>query len=434
MNRDKMIDLKAWKNRVGRKPLVVRGARQVGKTWLMKEFGHRHFEKVLYVNFEKTRRLQPLFELDFDIKRLQIALQAETGITITPENTLIIFDEIQSAPGALNALKYFYEDAPELYIIAAGSLLGVALHAHTSFPVGKVEFMDLYPMSYYEFLEAMGEKNILEILKSNDWQLITTFKSKYIELLKQYYFVGGMPEAVSVFKKNYDFKAVRYVQRNILDAYEQDFSKHAPTELVPRIRMVWNSIPSQLAKENKKFIYGVLKEGARAKEFELAIEWLVNCGQIHKVFRAAKPSIPLKAYEDRSAFKIYLVDVGLLTAMGDIDANTLLEGNSIFNEFKGAITEQFVLQQLVNDGNNAIFYWTSERSTSELDFLVQNRGNVLPLEVKAEENLQAKSLKVFYQKYNPKISIRTSMSDYRKQDWLINLPLYAIIELKNIHQ
>ena len=434
MNRDKMIDLEAWKNRVGRKPLVVRGARQVGKTWLMKEFGHRHFEKVLYVNFEKTRRLQPLFELDFDIKRLQIALQAETGITITPENTLIIFDEIQSAPGALNALKYFYEDAPELYIIAAGSLLGVALHAHTSFPVGKVEFMDLYPMSYYEFLEAMGEKNILEILKSNDWQLITTFKSKYIELLKQYYFVGGMPEAVSVFKKNYDFKAVRYVQRNILDAYEQDFSKHAPTELVPRIRMVWNSIPSQLAKENKKFIYGVLKEGARAKEFELAIEWLVNCGQIHKVFRAAKPSIPLKAYEDRSAFKIYLVDVGLLTAMGDIDANTLLEGNSIFNEFKGAITEQFVLQQLVNDGNNAIFYWTSERSTSELDFLVQNRGNVLPLEVKAEENLQAKSLKVFYQKYNPKISIRTSMSDYRKQDWLINLPLYAIIELKNIHQ
>lgn len=434
MNRDKMIDLEAWKNRVGRKPLVVRGARQVGKTWLMKEFGHRHFEKVLYVNFEKTRRLQPLFELDFDIKRLQIALQAETGITITPENTLIIFDEIQSAPGALNALKYFYEDAPELYIIAAGSLLGVALHAHTSFPVGKVEFMDLYPMSYYEFLEAMGEKNILEILKSNDWQLITTFKSKYIELLKQYYFVGGMPEAVSVFKKNYDFKAVRYVQRNILDAYEQDFSKHAPTELVPRIRMVWNSIPSQLAKENKKFIYGVLKEGARAKEFELAIEWLVNCGQIHKVFRAAKPSIPLKAYEDRSAFKIYLVDVGLLTAMGDIDANTLLEGNSIFNEFKGAITEQFVLQQLVNDGNNAIFYWTSERSTSELDFLVQNSGSVLPLEVKAEENLQAKSLKVFYQKYNPKISIRTSMSDYRKQDWLINLPLYAIIELKNIHQ
>ncbi|HCY00266.1 MAG TPA: ATPase [Bacteroidales bacterium] len=432
MVRDKMSDLVAWKNRVGRKPLVVRGARQVGKTWLMKEFGHSHFEKVLYVNFEKTKRLQSLFEMDFDIKRVQIALQAETGIRITPENTLIILDEIQSAPSALNALKYFCEDAPELYIIAAGSLLGVALHAQTSFPVGKVEFMDLYPMSYYEFLNAMGEKDILEILQSNDWELITTFKSKYIELLRQYYFVGGMPEAVSVFTRDYDFRAVRYVQKNILDAYEQDFSKHAPVELIPRIRMVWNSIPSQLAKENRKFVYGVLKGGARAKEFELAIEWLVNCGQVHKVFRTPKPSIPLKAYEDRSAFKIYLVDIGLLAAMGDIDVRTLLKGNDIFNEFKGAITEQFVLQQLVNDSNNAIFYWTAERSTAELDFLIQNSGNVVPLEVKAEENLQAKSLKVFSQKYSPQISIRTSMSDYRKQEWLINLPLYAINELKQV--
>ncbi|MDY0199162.1 MAG: ATP-binding protein [Tenuifilaceae bacterium] len=432
MLRDKMNDLLTWKTRVGRKPLVVRGARQVGKTWLMKEFGHKHFENVLYVNFEKTKRLQSLFELDFDIKRVQIALQAETGIKITPENTLIILDEIQSAPSALNALKYFCEDAPELFVIAAGSLLGVALHAHTSFPVGKVEFMDLYPMSYYEFLDAIGERNFLEILQSHDWDLITTFKSKYIELLRQYYFVGGMPEAVSVFIRDYDFKAVRYVQKNILDAYEQDFSKHAPIELVHRIRMVWNSIPSQLAKENRKFIYGVLKEGARAKEFELAIEWLVNCGQVHKVFRTTKPSIPLKAYEDRSAFKLYLVDIGLLAAMGDIDVRTLLKGNDIFNEFKGAITEQFVLQQLVNDSNNAIFYWTAERSTAEIDFLIQNSGNVVPLEVKAEENLQAKSLKVLSQKYNPKISIRTSMSDYRNQEWLINLPLYAINELKQV--
>ncbi|MDD2549671.1 MAG: ATP-binding protein [Bacteroidales bacterium] len=432
MIRDKMNDLVAWKNREGRKPLVVRGARQVGKTWLMKEFGHRYFEKVLYVNFEKTKRLQTLFEMDFDIKRVQIALQAETGVQITPENTLIIFDEIQSAPSALNALKYFCEDAPELYIIAAGSLLGVALHAQTSFPVGKVEFMDLYPMSYYEFLNALGEKDILEILQSSDWKLITTFKSRYIELLRQYYFVGGMPEAVSVFTRDYDFRAVRYVQKNILDAYEQDFSKHAPVELIPRIRMVWNSIPSQLAKENRKFIYGVLKSGARAKEFELAIEWLVNCGQVHKVFRTTKPNIPLKAYEDRSAFKLYLVDIGLLAAMGDIDVKTLLNGNSIFNEFKGAITEQYVLQQLVNDSNNAIFYWTAERSTAELDFLVQNSGNIAPLEVKAEENLQAKSLKVFYGKYSPKISIRTSMSDYRQQEWLINLPLYAINELTQV--
>lgn len=429
MIRDKMNDLVAWKSKYGRKPLVLRGARQVGKTWLMKEFGNKYFEKVLYVNFEKAKHLQTLFELDFDIKRIKIALQTETGVSITPSNTLIIFDEIQSAPSALNALKYFFEDAPELFIIAAGSLLGVALHAHTSFPVGKVEFMDLYPMSYYEFLEAVGEGRLLEILKSNDWPLITTFKLKYIEMLRHYYFVGGMPEAVSVFRSDYNFKEVRYVQRNILDAYEQDFSKHAPTELVPRIRMVWNSIPSQLAKENRKFIYGVLKEGARAKEFDLAIEWLVNCGQVHKVFRTTKPSIPLKAYEDQSAFKLYLVDIGLLAAMGDIDAKTLLEGNRIFTEFKGAITEQFVLQQFVNDCNSSIFYWSAERSTSELDFLVQYNGNVIPVEVKAEENLQAKSLKVFHQKYSPRISIRTSMSDFREQDWLINLPLYAINEL-----
>jgi hypothetical protein len=434
MIRDKMNHLVAWKNKQGRKPLVVRGARQVGKTWLMKEFGHMYFEKVLYVNFEKSKHLQSLFELDFDIKRVKIALQTETGISITPSNTLILFDEIQSAPSALNALKYFFEDAPELFIIAAGSLLGVALHAHTSFPVGKVEFMDLFPMSYYEFLEALGEKRLLEVLKSNDWPLITTFKLKYIELLRHYYFVGGMPEAVSVFRKDYNFNEVRYVQRNILDAYEQDFSKHAPTELVPRIRMVWNSIPSQLAKENRKFIYGVLKEGARAKEFELAIEWLVNCGQVHKVFRTTKPSIPLKAYEDQSAFKLYLVDIGLLAAMGNIDAKTLLEGNRIFNEFKGAITEQFVLQQLVNDNSNSIFYWSAERSTAELDFLVQNSGSVLPIEVKAEENLQAKSLKVFHQKYSPSISIRTSMSDYREQDWLINLPLYAINEILTLNR
>jgi len=427
-----MNDLVAWKSKESRKPLVVRGARQVGKTWLMKEFGQRYFEKVLYVNFEKSRHLQSLFEHDFDIKRIKIALQTESGISITPSNTLIVFDEIQSAPSALNALKYFFEDAPDLFIIAAGSLLGLALHAHTSFPVGKVEFMDLYPMSYYEFLDALGEKRLLEVLKSCDWPLITTFKMKYVELLRHYYFVGGMPEAVSVFRKDYDFKEVRYVQRNILDAYEQDFSKHAPTELVPRIRMVWNSIPSQLAKENRKFIYGVMKEGARAKEFELAIEWLVNCGQVHKVFRATKPSIPLKAYEDQSAFKLYLVDIGLLAAMGNLDAKTLLEGNRIFNEFKGAITEQFVLQQLVNNSNNSIFYWSAERSTSEIDFLVQNSGNVLPVEVKAEENLQAKSLKVFHQKYSPNISIRTSMSDYREQAWLINLPLYGINELVSL--
>lgn len=432
MLRDRLHDLVAWKNKARRKPLLVRGARQVGKTWLMKEFGNNHFEKVVYVNFEKSKHLQSLFEMDFDIKRVQIALQVETGLQIDPSNTLIIFDEIQAAPDALNALKYFHEDAPDLYVIAAGSLLGVALHAHTSFPVGKVEFMDLYPMSYCEFLNAIGEKGLMDILKSMDWKLISTFKSKYIETLKQYYFVGGMPEAVSSFADDYDFKAVRAIQNNILDAYEQDFSKHAPIEQVPRIRMVWNSIPSQLSKENRKFIYGKLRDGARAKEFELAIEWLVNCGQIHKVFRTTKPAVPLKAYEDRSAFKIFLVDIGLLGAMGSIDAKTILDGNAIFIEFKGAITEQFVLQQLVNDRENAIYYWTAERSTAELDFLVQNNGMVIPIEVKAEENLQAKSLKVFHEKYNIQRCVRASMSNHREQDWLVNIPLYAISELTRV--
>lgn len=429
MHRDKMAELIAWRKKPIRKPLLLRGARQVGKTWLLKEFGAKNFEKTVYLNFERTKRLQQLFVPDFDVKRIIIALQAETGVTINPNNTLIIFDEIQSAPGAINSLKYFCEDYPQLHIVAAGSLLGVSLHAHESFPVGKIEFMDLYPLSYYEFLLALGEQALVEILKSNDWTLITTYKTKYIDLLRQYYFVGGMPEAVSTFIREFSFNDVRSVQKNILEAYEHDFSKHAPLDIIPRIRMVWNSIPAQLAKENRKFVYGVMKQGARAKEYELAIEWLINCGQVHKIFRTTKPAIPLKAYEDRSAFKLFMVDIGLLAAMGNIDSKTLLDGNSIFSEFKGSLTEQFVLQQLINDNDNSIFYWTADGSTAEVDFLVQNKGFVIPIEVKAEENLQAKSLKVFNQKYSPKLSIRTSMSDYRQQDWIINLPLYAINEL-----
>jgi hypothetical protein len=424
-----MAELIAWRKKPIRKPLLLRGARQVGKTWLLKEFGAKNFEKTVYLNFERTKRLQQLFVPDFDVKRIIIALQAETGVTINPNNTLIIFDEIQSAPGAINSLKYFCEDYPQLHIVAAGSLLGVSLHAHESFPVGKIEFMDLYPLSYYEFLLALGEQALVEILKSNDWTLITTYKTKYIDLLRQYYFVGGMPEAVSTFIREFSFNDVRSVQKNILEAYEHDFSKHAPLDIIPRIRMVWNSIPAQLAKENRKFVYGVMKQGARAKEYELAIEWLINCGQVHKIFRTTKPAIPLKAYEDRSAFKLFMVDIGLLAAMGNIDSKTLLDGNSIFSEFKGSLTEQFVLQQLINDNDNSIFYWTADGSTAEVDFLVQNKGFVIPIEVKAEENLQAKSLKVFNQKYSPKLSIRTSMSDYRQQDWIINLPLYAINEL-----
>ena len=432
MRRTKMTELIAWKNSGSRKPLIIRGARQVGKTWLMQEFGNTQYAQTIYLNFEKNKRLKALFADDFDIKRVIIALQAESGLTIHAENTLLIFDEIQFVPEAITALKYFQEDVTGYNIVSAGSLLGIALHSDISFPVGKVVFMDLYPLTFLEFLDAIGESALAEILHSADWKLITAYKSKYIERLRQYYYVGGMPEAVLKFSENSNFKEVRDVQKQILEAYELDFSKHAPVNIVPRIRMLWNSIPSQLAKENRKFIYGIIKEGSRAKDYEIALSWLIDCGQVHKVCRATKPAIPLKAYEDRNAFKLFLVDIGLLAAMGDIDAKTLLEGSKIFSEFKGALTEQFVFQQLHSTDEYILYYWSAERSTSEVDFLVQYNGGVVPIEVKAEENLQAKSLKVYMEKYSPKVSIRTSMSDFRKQDRLTNLPLYAISELKGV--
>jgi len=432
MRRTKMTELIAWKNSGSRKPLIIRGGRQVGKTWLMQEFGNTQYAQTIYLNFEKNKRLKALFTDDFDIKRVIIALQAESGLTIHAENTLLIFDEIQFVPEAITALKYFQEDVTGYNIVSAGSLLGIALHSDISFPVGKVVFMDLYPLTFLEFLDAIGESALAEILHSADWKLITAYKSKYIERLRQYYYVGGMPEAVLKFSENSNFKEVRDVQKQILEAYEQDFSKHAPVNIVPRIRMLWNSIPSQLAKENRKFIYGIIKEGSRAKDYEIALSWLIDCGQVHKVCRATKPAIPLKAYEDRNAFKLFLVDIGLLAAMGDIDAKTLLEGSKIFSEFKGALTEQFVFQQLHSTDEYILYYWSAERSTSEVDFLVQYNGGVVPIEVKAEENLQAKSLKVYMEKYSPKVSIRTSMSDFRKQDRLTNLPLYAISELKGV--
>ncbi len=432
MKRLRFDDLLAWKKSTTRKPLIIRGARQVGKTWLMKAFGAEAYQQTIYVNFEKSARLQALFDDDFDYQRVLIALQAETGKTIDPSNTLIIFDEIQAAPKAITALKYFEEDAPDLHIIAAGSLLGVALHSEISFPVGKVEFMDLFPMNFKEFLLATEDDGLIQVLESGDWRLITTFKSKFIEKLRHYYFVGGMPEAVVQFAENNSFIEVRNIQKQILTAYEQDFSKHPPFSIVPRIRMLWNSIPAQLAKENRKFIYGLIKEGARAKDYELALAWLVDCGQVHKVNRIARPGIPLKAYEDFGAFKLFLVDTGLLSAMGDIDSKTLLEGDALFSEFKGALTEQFVLQELLSAGVFSIYYWTADRSTAEIDFVIQHKNAVFPVEVKAEENLQSKSLKAFHQKYNPRLSLRFFMSDYREQDWMINVPLYAVGRLKEI--
>ncbi|MCQ4875463.1 ATP-binding protein [Butyricimonas paravirosa] len=429
MRRKALDFLREWKQRDSRKPLVIRGARQVGKTWLMKEFARTEYENFAYINFESNRQARNLFLDDFEISRILLGIQIATGVKPEPGKTLIIFDEVQEAERAITSLKYFYENAPEYHVVAAGSLLGIALHQDTSFPVGKVEFVDLYPLSFVEFLNAMGEDALVDLLYRKQWQLITAYKTKYIDLLKQYYYVGGMPEVVASFARHMDLKEVRELQRQILDAYEQDFSKHAPIEIVPRLRMVWNSVPAQLSKENRKFVYGLVRQGARAKEFELAITWLMDCGLVYKVNRVTKVALPLKAYEDFSVFKLFIVDIGLLGAMTTLDAKILLDGHAVFVEFKGALTEQFVLQQLLSDRDLSIYYWSSDKSDGEIDFLIQYQNQFIPLEVKASENLQAKSLRFFVQKYNPGEAIRTSMSDYREEEWMINLPLYAISEL-----
>lgn len=426
MCRTAMDQLRIWKANKKRKPLIIRGARQVGKTWIMKEFGAKEYENVVYVNFDNNERMKKLFEGGLEIERIVTGLELYVGHKINPVNTLLIFDEVQEVPKALSSLKYFNEDAPQYQIVCAGSLLGVALHQGTSFPVGKVEFLDLYPLSYYEFLMAMGKNQYVSLLEKGDFDMATTFKRDYIDLLKHYYYVGGMPEVVQAFVDNRDFNEVREIQRRILAAYEQDFSKHAPHEAVPRIRMLWNSIPAQLTKENKKFIYGLIKEGARAKEYELAMLWLTDCGLVHKVHRVAAPSLPLKAYEDLKAFKLFLVDIGLLSCMVGLRQDVLLDGNELFKEFKGALTEQYVLQQLKTVKGLNIYYWTSDRGSAEVDFVVDNGANVVPIEVKAEVNLQAKSLKVYRDRFQPNLSIRTSMADYRLEDWLLNCPLWMI--------
>lgn len=426
MKRFALERLKEWKEKPNRKPLIIRGARQVGKTWLMKEFGKTFFEKVAYVNFDSNTRMQQVFDGEINIERIVLAISAETGISVNPENTLLIFDEVQEVPKALSSLKYFCENAPEYAVVAAGSLLGVALHKGTSFPVGKVDFMDLYPLTFQEFLCALGEERFVEILRGKDTDMVTMFKSKYIDRLREYYFVGGMPEVVQTYVDTKDFNQVREIQKNLLNYYQQDFSKHAEISLVPRLNLVWNSIPMQLAKENKKYIYGQVRKGARAKDFELAIQWLLDCGLIHKVHRIEKPALPLKAYMNLDIFKIYLLDVGLLMAMTGLNAQVIIDGNRIFTEFKGALTEQYILQQLIAGENVEPYYYSAENSKGEIDFILQGNTSVIPLEVKAEENLRAKSLKAFCEKYKPKYAVRASMSDYREQEWMTNIPLYNI--------
>ena len=427
MERELFTKLERWMNKKNRKPLIIQGARQVGKTWIMKEFGARFYENTVYINFDNNKAMKDVFDLDFDLKRILSAIKIEYGKSFQAENTLIIFDEIQEAPKALASLKYFYENAPQYSIIAAGSLLGVALHQGTSFPVGKVDFLKLCPMSFNEFILAVGEKGLHEALRSQDYELINAYAGKYTDLLKKYYYVGGMPEVVQTYIDSDDLFEVREIQNNLLQYYEEDFSKHAPKEVVPRIMMVWNSIPSQLAKENRKFMYGALREGARAKDFELAIQWLEDAGLILKSYRVSKPDIPLIAYMEMNSFKMFMFDVGLLTAKTGLSARLLLEGSRIFEEFKGALTEQYVAQELHAAGY-PLYYFATARSTGEIDFMLQGDLDCVPIEVKAEQNLRARSLRACCDKYKPGMAIRSSMSNYKQEDWLTNVPLYMLAE------
>ena len=432
MYREKIKELEEWKNSKDRMPLIIRGARQVGKTWIMKEFGKDNYKKVAYINFDGNKRMEELFEPDFDIDRIIQGLRIETKVDIDAKDTLLIFDEVQEVPKAIASLKYFCENAREYHIIAAGSLLGVALHEGTSFPVGKVDFMYLYPLNFKEFLLALGEEQLVEILNKKDWNLISVFRDKLILYLREYYFIGGMPSVINKYLETKNFRKVRETQLRLLNSYEEDFSKHAPSEIVPRLKMLWNSIPAQLEKKKKKFIYGLIKEGARAKDYELALSWLIDCGLIYKVDRVNKPNLPLIAYQDTSAFKLFILDVGILGAMTRIDERVLLEGNKIFTEFKGAFTEQFVLTELKSNKDIPIYYWSAIRATAEIDFVIQLGIDIIPIEVKSEENLQAKSLKTFVEKYKTTKNIRTSMSNYRKEESLINIPLYCIGNIEKI--
>jgi len=428
MYRSKYIDLINWKLDKSKKPLIIYGARQVGKTYLLQEFGRTEYRQMVYINFERAEEMQSIFLNDLDPKRLITAFEFYSGIKIRPEDTLIVLDEIQAAPRGITSLKYFSEEAPEYQIIAAGSLLGINLHPGVSFPVGKVDIMTLYPMSFYEFLIAMGEENgLAKVLNENRFDMMPIFHEKFKEYLKYYFFVGGMPEAVRVFAENRDWIKARQIQNEILKNYRNDFSKHAPKELIPRINLVWDSIPSQLSKENRKFLYGVLKSGGRAKEFELAIQWLTDAGVLHKVFAVTKPGTPLVSYQDFSSFKIYLNDLGLLGAMSKLKAKTLVEGNAVFEEFKGALSEQFVFQQLLLNEDLPIHYYTFDNGRYELDFLIENEiGNLIPIEVKAGDNLKSSSFKIYCERMKPKFALKTSLSNYQQESWMTNLPLYAI--------
>ena len=426
MERMLLKELKKWKEDKKRKPLILKGARQVGKTWLMKEFGKKEFKKVAYVNFFNNDRMKTFFSVDYDIKRLITGISAETGIEITPNDTLIIFDEIQECPKALESLKFFYENAPEFAIISAGSLLGVAIHKDISYPVGKVCHLTLYPMNFKEFLLAQKENKLVEFLENKDFSLINSFADKFLFHLKNYFFTGGMPEPVLYFVEHSDFSGTRKIQEEILIQYKNDFGKHISSSELPRINMVWDSIPIQLAKENKKFFFGQIKKGARASEYEKAIQWLLDCGLVYKVYKVKEPRVPLSFYKDLTSFKLFMLDTGLLGALSGLDAKTLLEGSALFVKAKGAFAEQYVFQELISETNYIPYYFSSETATFEQDFLIQNEKNVIPIEVKFGKNIHSQSLKAYSKKYNPEVAIRFSELPYIEQEIIKNIPLYAI--------
>ena len=429
MYRTAMDALLQWKEKINRKPLIIMGARQVGKTWLMKEFGKTHYEKTAYISFYNNKRMDDVFQADFDIKRILMNLNIESGVTITPGDALIILDEIQDSPKVLESLKYFCEEAPQYHIVAAGSLLGVTIHEGVSYPVGKVDLLDLYPLNFREFLYAMDEQSLADALATKDYALIDNFSEKYLFWLKNYYYVGGMPAVVDEFRQNRDYAEVRQIQNDIVRQYEGDFGKHVDARTLPRIRLVWDSVPLQLAKENKKFFFGQIKKGARSSEYEIAIQWLVDCGLIYKVNRVNEPNMPLKAYKSMNAYKLFVLDVGLLGAMSELEAESILEGNDIFIEFKGALTEQYVLQQLISDTRYNPYYFGTEKATFEQDFLIQKGKDIVPIEVKAGENIRSQSLKAYCDKYKPNKAVRFSTLKYMDQGWMENIPLYAVCNL-----
>lgn len=425
MERSIYSSLKKWKESPTRKPLILQGARQVGKTYILKEFGAREYSEVVYINCDDNNDMQNMF-VDYDVDRIIRSLSAISGVSIKPSTTLLILDEIQEMERGLASLKYFCEKAPEYHVAVAGSLLGITLHEGTSFPVGKVDMLYMYPMDFEEFLLAMGKEQLVEMLRSNSWAALTPLRGMLTELLRQYYFVGGMPEAVKTYVERGDIWEVRSIHSKIIDAYRNDMSKHVPKQQVQRINMVWNSIPSQLARDNKKFIYGALRKGARANDFEIAIQWLVDSGLVHKVHRISKPVVPLKFYEDMASFKLFLLDCGLLGALSETPPEQILIGDNVFEEYKGAFTENYVLQQLKSLPHTFVYYYSNDNSTLEIDFVVQHEAHVIPIEVKAEENLRAKSLRQFVTDNSGLHGVRFSMSDYREQDWLTNVPLWAV--------